>query len=457
MPFSSSLSRHRSARGIIAAAILASSAFAGDSVVSDAGMSTSDQRFRLKVEIKGNARHSKEERFKLSFPFPPEFIPAGQDAVYMETVDEGTSMEVSNVALQAFGDLTPSIRAKVSVHIIDLYNRNPTTSDDLVALREAWVLFGRKQELLEKIPGTTFFAEFGKWPRFTKQLDRRLESYGLWGTAVGRFEEIGLQVGGSFGKFIYWRGHLSNGNPLFFRDPNVLAGDNGTPERMPPNPDPKLESGFPIMYDAKAQDLNFDGKLAWGAGLGFRFLTDGHEGRDGFDILGWYFDRKMEDKARIRGTFYQGDLELLRAAGNPLPFRGNDKKEYGGNVAAGFGGFHLFGQYVSQNIAELKRDGFELELSYRFPLNGVFTSGDEPVLNFIEPVIRYSTIDNRFALPKKFVAPSMGWDWRKYDVGARLGIIRGMDLTIEYARHDMILAKGKMHPDEGLLTLRAAF
>jgi hypothetical protein len=49
------------------------------------------------------------------------------------------------------------------------------------------------------------------------------------------------------------------------------------------------------------------------------------------------------------------------------------------------------------------------------------------------------------------------WDWRKYDFGFRLGVVRGLDLTAEYARNGTTTRKGVLHPDEGLLTLHAAF
>jgi hypothetical protein len=68
---------------------------------------------------------------------------------------------------------------------------------------------------------------------------------------------------------------------------------------------------------------------------------------------------------------------------------------------------------------------------------------------------RYSTIDNDFAGPAEFVAPSMFWDWEKLDAGLRVGIVRGTDLTIEFARNRMTLLSGKvLEPDELLATLR---
>jgi hypothetical protein len=71
--------------------------------------------------------------------------------------------------------------------------------------------------------------------------------------------------------------------------------------------------------------------------------------------------------------------------------------------------------------------------------------------------VRASYIHNLFDLPAGSVEPSVGWDWRKYDFGFRLGIVRGLDLTVEYSRNEAITARGVLHPDEGLLTLRAAF
>jgi hypothetical protein len=59
--------------------------------------------------------------------------------------------------------------------------------------------------------------------------------------------------------------------------------------------------------------------------------------------------------------------------------------------------------------------------------------------------------------PPGFIAPSMGWNWRKYDYGVRFGIVRGLDLTAEYARNDAILRRSIIHPDEWLVTTRVAF
>jgi hypothetical protein len=415
------------------------------SIVTAAG-----NRFRLHVEIKANARRSaavEQPVANTGQPFP----------IVLRTPDPHGSLELQDVVLAAEADLTPDISARAAVHFLDLYNRNPTSSDDRVFVREAWMRFGKKLDVLRPIPGTTLYLQLGKAPRFSKQLDRRLESYGLWGTAVGRFEEVGAELGGTLGKNVYFRGSVASPNPLFFRDPNALAGDNGTPERTEGSTVPVVyQSGFPILYDAKAQDVNFHGTFQYGGGIGFRILG-GPEGRDGVDALGWVFTRSLADRVPIRGTFYSGDLRLLQGNGVSLPIAGREKTEWGGNLEARFRGLALYAQYVHQTIAGLVRKGVEAELAYRIPLNGVFVSGDTPVLNWLAPTIRYSHIGSDFPLPAGFIAPSMTWSWYKYDFGFRLGILRGVDLTAEYARNDAILKTKVLHPDEFLATLRASF
>ena len=48
-----------------------------------------------------------------------------------------------------------------------------------------------------------------------------------------------------------------------------------------------------------------------------------------------------------------------------------------------------------------------------------------------------------------------GWEWVKLDYGIRLGIIAGVDLTVEFADHEMTLGSGrKVSNDELLSTLR---
>ena len=448
-------------RLILVCSLLPAAAVAQETPAPTPSPSPAPRRFRVGGELKAHFRHSAFEEVKDLFPFPGFFLPPGQTEVFERTASKGSSLEVSTVNLIGEGDFTPDISARLEVHFLDVYNRNPTTSDDRIAVREAWLRFGRKYESLELAPKTTFYAEIGKAPRFSKQRLRRLESYGLWSTAVGRFEELQLELGGSAGKNVYWRAAVANGNPLFFRDPNALAGDNGTPERTPqPTPRPIsgtrpiIESGFPILYDSKANDFSLNGKFQLGAGLGYRAKDE--KDTQALDVLGWYFHRDLADAVAIHGSFYLGDLMLLRGVLFPLPFSGHNKSEYGINVEARRGEGRLFAQFVHQDIAKLVRRGFEIEVAWQFALNGLFASGDTSVINWIQPVVRFSNIGNKFEAPADYPAPSVAFDWRKYDLGVRVGIVRGLDFTAEYSRHDMIVPP-KLHPDELLLTFRAAF
>jgi hypothetical protein len=413
--------------------------------------------FKLGAEVKLDLRHSSFQEFQLAFAAPPSFFEKGDDALYMRTPAAGTSFEVQDVELSAEAEWTPSFRARLAVHALDLYNRNPTSSAERIEVREAWLLAGTRYDALRPQDGTRVYLLVGKAPRFTKQLDRHLESYGLWGTAVGRFEQLQAQLGGSLGTHVYWRLHAANPNPLFMRDPQALAGDFGTPETVPGHVNPIYQSGFPILYDTQAQDLNWSGHVELGGGAGLRFVSA--EDSRGIDVLGWYFERTLEDKARIHGTYYEGDLEMLRGAGGPtLDYSGHKREEHGVNLQARLAGLRLFGQYVWQELAGLERRGFEADLAYRIPTGGLFVSGDSPMINWIQPALRYSSLDNRFSGPSDFVAPSFFWDWTKLDAGLRVGIVAKVDLTIEYERSQMTLLSGrKITLGELLATARFAF
>ena len=96
-----------------------------------------------KLELRGNYRDSNEERFALSTPLPPILLPPGETQAFLETVDAGTHWEASDVTLRL--DLTygKSFAARAKIDAIDLYNRNPTSSDDKFDVDEVWIRFGR--------------------------------------------------------------------------------------------------------------------------------------------------------------------------------------------------------------------------------------------------------------------------------------------------------------------------
>jgi hypothetical protein len=442
-------------RSALANAILVFFAFASGAIAPQAA-NAEDPGIKFFGEVNFNFRNSTFEEHRLNVPFPPEFWEEGDDAVYLRTVDPGSHSEMSDVELGFDVTFSDKWSALVLVHVVDLYNRNPTSIDKDVFVREFWIRYGSEDQRYRPLKTWGGYVEVGKAPRFAKQTVRHLESYGLWGTAVNRFEipqvQLGLNLGGNF----YVRGQYGVGAPLFMRDVNALAGDNGTPERVPGDVNPKFNSGFPILYDARPPNFSLDGETEIGAGLGFRWAKE--DGKSSIDAMAWYYGRTLEDSdeaPEIEGTFYQGDIELLRGAGLPLPFEGDEKWEAGLNLEWRVNRWVGFAQFVKQDIASLERQGMEIETAFHIPLAPLFAAWDEPVLNWIRPAIRYSNIENDFWVWGPFITPSMMWDWQKLDVGLRFGIVRTSDLTVEYSYNDAELGDGSsLNPNEWLVTFR---
>lgn len=408
---------------------------------------------RLFGEVNFNFRSSDFVEFQLNVPFPPEFWEEGDEAVFLRTVDAGSHYELSDVEIGLDAVFSEKWSGRVLVHVEDLYNRNPTSINDRIFVREYWLRYGTVDRRYRRLEPWAGYLQLGKAPRFAKQTVRHLESYGLWGTAVNRFEilqaQLGLNLGGSF----YLRGQVGIGAPLFMRDPNALAGDNGTFDRVPGSVNPQYKSGFPILYDARPKNFSTDGETEVGGGLGWRWADDG--GERSVDAMLWYFSRTLEDAPDIEGTYYQGDLDLLRGAGFPLPFEGDEKWEAGLNLDWRLGKWVGFAQFVQQDIAALERRGLEIETAYNIPVRPLFAAWDTPVLNWIRPAVRYSLIDNDFSVEGPFITPSMLWDWTKLDVGLRIGIVRNSDLTVEYSFNEAELANGStLEPNEWLVTWR---
>jgi hypothetical protein len=405
-------------------------------------------------ELKAHYRWSKDAMFPLRFPFPPEFIPRGQTQVFLRTVSPGSAFEISQASVILDLEMSPSVTGRIRVQFIDLYNRNPTSTDHNVNVKEAWLLLGKRTEFLQDVDGSHLYALFGKAPKFERQRERNMESYGLVSTAFNRLEDIQLQIGGNVSNHFYFKAQISSGNPVFFRDTNALAGDNGTDDLRLPNPEPNLNSGFPIIYDAEVEDVSSE-NLEGGGGIGFRIQSESAE--SGIDFLAFYYHRTLAERKALNGTFYGGDIDLLDGTGGiGLPISGRDKEEYGGNIEARYKSLHIFFQGVHQEVAGLKRNGYEVEAAWNAPLPLHFATGGKQLFTFVQPVVRFSMLNNDFRGSPFFVAPTMFWDWKKYDFGVRIGIVSGIDFTAEYSTHD-IEAPRNIDLDEFLTTLRARF
>lgn len=406
-----------------------------------------------RLELRADYRWSDDERHPLRFPFPPEFLPPGQTQGFLQTPDPGGHVELNVAELQldlGYGDW---IAARAKVHFQALHRRNPTSSDRQIDADELFVRIGPYPEFLERPNGTSFFVQAGKFAKMERQPIRLLESYGLAATSFNRFEDLQLMVGGTIGRNFYWRGVAANGNPLFFRDPNALAGDNGTPDLRQPFPDPDIKSGFPILYNAETEDLFFNtDHVQTGEGLGYRWARP--DQTLGFDLVLFHYRRTLAQEENLTGTFYGGDLDLLDGvAGFSLPIRGRKKEEFGARLYTEWHQLTSTLQFTKQSVAGLQREGWEGEIGYQIPFAWGPRIRGESLLQYIQPAVRASGLTNRFRGPREYPAPSVWWAWTKYDAGVRIGLAKRLDVTLEYTKHNVGSAF-KLNLREALVTVR---
>lgn len=407
------------------------------------------------MEARLHYRDSDRNRFPVNFPFTPDMLPPGAEQGAMETVNPGSHFEASLVSLIANIERGEHFAAHTRIDFFDRHERNPTSGDRRVDIDQLWLRFGR--EFVPAMPSEGFggYVKLGKFEKFERQNDRHLESYGVVSTAFNRLEDLGAEFGFDLGKNFYIKGSVTQGNPLFIRDPNALAGDNGTDALRRPNPQPEFNTGIPILYDAEIEGLDFDGEPEIGAAAGYRWADAG--GRKSFDVMVFGYRGELEETVDLGGTFYGGDLDLLRGPANQFPYpalSGNDREEYGINLRAYIGDLSLFGQYVDQELASLPRSGFEVEAAWSFELPLVWAVEGRQLFSHIQPALRYSRLDNDFANPGITPFPSGAWDWEKVDIGLRLTILPGLDLTAEFADNSFVTAGGTADNNEWLVTLR---
>jgi hypothetical protein len=390
-----------------------------------------------RVELRGNYRWSDDER--VDRPVISE----------LATVDPGHHVELNVADLQLDLGYGNFFAARAKVHAQALHRRNPTSNDRQVDVDELYIRIGQKPEFLERPDGTTFFAQAGKFPKMERQPVRLLESYGLAATSFNRFEDIQLLVGGTVGRSFYWRVQAANGNPLFIRDSNALAGDNGTPEELAMQT-PKFAAGFPILYNAETEDYVFDtSHMQLGEALGYRWQNAVET--LGFDLILFHYQRELADTVDLTGTAYGGDLDLLTIDEVPnfpvsLHPTGDEKREYGGRIFAEWHAATAIAQFTKQNVAGLQREGWEVEAGYRIPLSFWW-------IEAIQPALRVSGLENRFFGDPAFPAASVRWDWTKYDGGVRVTLAHGLDVTLEHTHHD-IKERPELQQRETLVTVR---
>jgi hypothetical protein len=414
--------------------------------------------FKHRVEIRANFRDSKEDKFPLKFPFPASFLPVGEKVGFEETVDAGAHAELSVAQIRLDAAYGNWFAAHAQLHAQDKYRRNPTSEDRQTDADELWIRFGPKPEFLERPARTSAFLQMGKFPRMERQPIRLLESYGLAATSFNRFEDVGFMAGGSIGRNLYWRATATSGNPLYFRDPNALAGDNGIKELLTPNPDPKLKSGFPILYNAETEGyfLKSD-HVQYGEGLGYRWQNEAQDA--GFDFIAFHYKRNLADREQLTGTFYGADLDLLNGPELPgarpgIALNGRRKEEYGARLYTEWHGLTSTLQGTKQSVAGLNREAAEAEIGWQFHPSMGPAIGGESLLQGIQPVVRWSGLRNRWkGNGALYPAPSIWWNWIKIDYGVRIAFAKNVDLTIERAKHNVV-APVHVKPNETLVTVR---
>ncbi|MEM8997701.1 MAG: hypothetical protein AAGF23_23160, partial [Acidobacteriota bacterium] len=408
-------------------------------------------------EVKTHYRDSEDQRFPSPFPFGPASLPVGQERGFLETVEAGEHFELSAATVFYRGEWGKHWGAKAKIDLYDLHDRNPTSDDNEWDVDELWLRYGPEIEPGETHEGYSAYVKLGKFPKFERQDDRHLESYGLISTSFNRAEDVGVEAGFDLGRYFYLKASITQGNPVFYRDPNALAGDHGTRilDGSVPNPEPELQTGFPILYDADVEldNLDFDNPEG-GIGLGVRFGGDTWN----LDVLAFRYERDLADTVELEGTIYGGDLDILQGPGNrfPLaPLTSREKEEIGVTAWFYMSGLTLFAQYVDQDLGGLERDGFEVEVSYDFELPYIGSLWGRQVLHYLAPAIRYSEIDPQFTADPFFPAPSVFWDWDKIDIGLRVGLVQGIaDMTLEYNDNTFVRAGRDESADEFLATFR---
>lgn len=436
----------------LAAGVLPPAAFGQEAVPFEPEEEAAGWNLDWSLEAKANYRDSDLNRFPITFPFTPEMLPIGQESGFLETVDAGSHGEVSVIRLGLDATYKRWFTATVRIDGIDLHDRNPTSEDRKVDVDEAWIRFGRETEPARLPESSGVYVKLGKISAFERQDDRHLESYGLISTAFNRFEDLGAEAGIDLGRHVYLKTSLTQGNPLFIRDPNALAGDNGIAELLETNPDPELKSGIVILYDADVEDFDAE-NLEVGVALGSRF--ESATGLVGAEVMLWGRERELADTVDLHGTFYGGDLDVLLGPLNlfPLPLSDTNKRELGINLWLYAGGFSLFAQVVDQEVAGLDRTGIEVETAWRFNLPLIGSIRGKQVFPHVQPALRYSKLDPDFdGGDTRHPAASVRWEWEKIDVGVRLALVSGLDLTVEYADNSFILGSGAKGENNELLT-----
>ena len=205
--------------------------------------------------------------------------------------------------------------------------------------------------------------------------------------------------------------------------PTRWPATTAPPSCSAPSPTRELKSGVVILYDAEVEDFDADGDPETGAGLGLRFADA--DGRNGVDLLACGYRRKLADTVALNGTFYGGDLDLLRGPENSVSLPADRRRQAGGGrqPLALPGAARSSASTSTRTSAGCSGPAIEAEAAWRFDLPLRWATGGRQLFPSIAPAVRYSQLDPDFAAPAVTPSPSFAWQWTKIDSGVRVGIV----------------------------------
>lgn len=291
-----------------------------------------------------------------------------------------------------------------------------------------------------------FFVRAGLDHNFN-YFSRSTEIYAMSGGMFWRDEFSQLRLHGehAFGsdsKWLYWDAMV--GNTLPARASSSAFNEN------PAGVNNLLQNDLP---SSGAFDLDYDGHMQYGIGLGLRPNLK-EFGK--LDLSGWYITSELQDDA------VGSDLDLIADAfftPNGLPTRGHptdgtatltlpaaagkdtDKRQVGGRLVyekefwEKKAQFKTVFEYISAEDGPLDRDVWYLESGIKFKLDGYALGKDEKWFTSVQPIVRYEELDIDDDFDNNFASP-LTWDRQRWLIAFNVELCRNALLRFEYGIND---------------------
>lgn len=290
----------------------------------------------------------------------------------------------------------------------------PSLNQPEVYVKQAWVTF-------KDFPVEPVWLEAGLRQRFIKP-DRKTDTFPLAGGAFWRDDDLGLTFGGDHGP-VYWRFGVYNGLKL----------DDG--------PIGKDDSFFTVRDERTNADTSNSKEI----GLGLGAVADlGAFGK--LDVLGFGY----------RDELSGGEIRFLRA----IPTYGFSDEDaqhrvglnvdwtVGGGPGSDVGPFDLFAEWVRASDGNLRRTGWYVQPSLRFPM---------PDWSRAQSITVLGRVDGMDLNLRPVVTDSRTWSRRRYTLAALLGVVRDVTIRIEYNFNDETTGGRQIHNDELVAQLEVKF